>query len=117
MNPNEATPIGTTRVPSQETIAGIISVSGNPNLRNLKITLCYSELSCAIAAVVGSENVNWCNFATWASKTAGRFIRLARFDEHVRVALQRTFGTSDWTKTARDALNHIPGAWFLAMRS
>lgn len=109
MNPNEATSIGTTRVPSQETIAGIISISGNPSLRNLRITQCYSELSRSIAATVGSENVNWCTFATWASKTAGRFIRLNRLDEHVRVALRRTFGTSDWTKTARHALKQIPG--------
>ena len=109
MNPNEAISIGTARVPSQEMIAGIISVSNHPSLRNLRITQCYGELSRALAARMGSENVNWCSFATWASKTAGRFIRLNRLDEQVRLALQRTFGTSDWATTARDALNHLPG--------
>lgn len=45
-------------------------------LRNLKITQYYHDLSQAIAALVGQENANWCTFATWASKTAGTFIRI-----------------------------------------
>jgi hypothetical protein len=109
MNPDEPISTATGRVPSQDTIAEIIADSSNPSLRNLRITQCYSELSRTIAAVVGSENVNWCTFATWASKTAGRFIRLNRLDEHVRNALQRTVGAADWIKTARDTLDHIPG--------
>lgn len=62
-------------VPSPQEIASIIGLERQPVLRNLKITQCYHDLSQAIAARVGSENANWCSFATWASKTAGRFIR------------------------------------------
>jgi hypothetical protein len=46
---NEAVVTRRFRVPSQAEIAGIIAASGNPSLRNLKITLCYSELSRALA--------------------------------------------------------------------
>ena len=67
-------------VPSQSEIADIIAASGDPSLRNLRITLCYSKLSLALAERFGRGNVNWCTFATWASKTAGRFIRLANLD-------------------------------------
>jgi hypothetical protein len=41
----------------------------DPAIRNLEITYCYSQL----AAAVGSTN--WCTFATWASRQAGRTIR------------------------------------------
>jgi hypothetical protein len=61
--------------PSQQEIASIIALDGEPVIRNLKITQCYHDLSRAIAWVLGEGNVNWCTFATWASKTAGRFIR------------------------------------------
>jgi hypothetical protein len=56
-------------------IEAIIALDGAPVIRNLKITQCYYDLSRAIAGRIGAENVNWCTFATWASKTAGRFIR------------------------------------------
>jgi hypothetical protein len=51
-------------------IAGI----ANPVLRNLEITHCYSLLAAAFAARTG-EGANWCTFATWASRQAGRTIR------------------------------------------
>ena len=43
-------------------------------LRNLAITQCYSELSAAVTQRVG-QGANWCTFATWASRQAGRTIR------------------------------------------
>jgi hypothetical protein len=46
-----------------------------PVLRNLLITQTYYELSIALARMLGNENANWCTFACWASRTAGRFIR------------------------------------------
>lgn len=60
---------------SGQEIASIIALDDAPVIRNLKITQCYHDLSRAISSVIGHENVNWCTFATWASKTAGRFIR------------------------------------------
>ena len=53
----------------------IIGLDAEPVLRNLLITQCYHDLSSELSRVLGSSNVNWCTFATWASKTAGRFIR------------------------------------------
>jgi hypothetical protein len=53
----------------------IVRLDAQPVLRNLLITQCYHDLSRELGRVLGSSNVNWCTFATWASKTAGRFIR------------------------------------------
>lgn len=61
--------------PSRQEIDGIIALAAQPVIRNLKITQCYHDLSAAVASVVGAENLNWCSFASWASKTAGRFVR------------------------------------------
>ena len=45
-------------------------------LRNLRITEAYYRLNRAMAAITGSQDLSWCGFATWASKTAGVYIRL-----------------------------------------
>ena len=58
-----------------EKVDYIIALDENPVLRNLLITQCYADLAHGMAGVLGQDNANWCNFATWASKTAGRFIR------------------------------------------
>jgi hypothetical protein len=54
---------------------GRITEEANPVLRNLRITLCYHDLSAALARVVDPGNANWSTFATWASRTAGISIR------------------------------------------
>lgn len=46
----------------------------DPVLRNLCITQCYAELSRSMAAHL-PDGANWCTFATWASRQAGRSIR------------------------------------------
>jgi hypothetical protein len=46
-------------------------------LRNRRITLAYSDLSCHLAALLagdGPPQANWCTFATWSSKTIGTWI-------------------------------------------
>jgi hypothetical protein len=50
-----------------EQIAGL----SDPVIRNLRITECYSRLAAAVTA----DGANWCTFATWASRQAGRTIR------------------------------------------
>jgi hypothetical protein len=52
-----------------------ISAMTNPVLRNLKITQGYHGLKTALTRLFGARNVTWCAYATWASKTAGTFIR------------------------------------------
>lgn len=46
----------------------------NPVLRNLQITYAYSLLAAELAARSG-PGANWCTYATWASRQAGRTIR------------------------------------------
>lgn len=43
--------------------------------RNLRITQGYHDLKMSMTFLLGRRNVNWCAFATWASRTAGHFIR------------------------------------------
>ncbi|MFO0555755.1 MAG: hypothetical protein U0271_45685 [Polyangiaceae bacterium] len=60
----------------------VVALDEHPVLRNLLITQSYFELSSQLSELLGRERgsraapqMNWCTFATWASKTAGRFIR------------------------------------------
>ena len=48
-----------------------IAAMSDPVIRNLRITECYSRL----AAAMPPGGANWCTFATWASRQAGRTIR------------------------------------------
>ena len=59
--------------PSVDEVRRIAAIA-NPVVRNLEITHCYSRLAAAFAAR-GGEGANWCTYATWASRQAGRTIR------------------------------------------
>jgi hypothetical protein len=59
--------------PSVDEVRRIAAIP-NPVIRNLEITACYSRLAAAFAARSGA-GANWCTYATWASKQAGRSIR------------------------------------------
>jgi len=60
--------------PSVEEISAIAE-QDDPAIRNLWITWSYYRLNLAMEAVIGHRDLSWCGFATWASKTAGIFIR------------------------------------------
>ena len=64
---------------------------GNPVIRNLEITQCYSRLAAAFAEGNG-DGANWCTYATWASRQAGRTIRGEDLFEH----LSRNLVTGRW---------------------
>ena len=51
-----------------------IAATANPVIRNLEITEAYAELTAAMRARTGGA-ADWCTFATWASRQAGRTIR------------------------------------------
>jgi len=68
-----------------------ITAIENPVIRNLEITQCYARLADAFLAY-GGDGANWCTFATWASRQAGRTIRGEDLLEHVELGL----GTSRW---------------------
>ena len=71
-------------------MAWIVGLAGEPVRRNLLITQCYHDLSVALRPRLGAEHANWCTFATWASRTAGRFIR----DEEVPTAFRYVLADS-----------------------
>jgi hypothetical protein len=81
--------IASSAVPTVAHVERIVA-HGDPVVRNLQITLCYHELSHALAVRTGGAPANWCTFATWASKQAGRTIR----KEDLARAFERRFEES-----------------------
>jgi hypothetical protein len=63
-----------------------ISAMTDPVIRNLEITHCYGLLSAAMVARTG-RCANWCTYATWASRQAGRTIRGEDLLETLRTRL------------------------------
>jgi hypothetical protein len=82
-----------------------VSAIADPVIRNLEITECYSRLAAA-AVERSSGGSNWCTFATWASRQAGRTIR----GEDLLDQLSRELG--------RDAelLHPVRSAWRWLLR-
>ena len=79
-----------TPAPSVDDVRLIVAIE-NPILRNLEITHCYWRLATAFAARSG-EGANWCTYATWASRQAGRTIR----GEDLLERLGHRLGESRW---------------------
>jgi hypothetical protein len=63
-----------------------IGAIASPAVRNLEITYAYSRLAAATAERTG-PGANWCTFATWASRQAGRTIRGEDLEEQLRTRL------------------------------
>jgi hypothetical protein len=80
----------TPSAPSVGDIQRIVAIE-SPVVRNLEITYCYSRLAAACAARNGA-GANWCTYATWASRQAGRTIRGEDLLEH----LGRRLGQGRW---------------------
>jgi hypothetical protein len=88
--PVRSDPGRSSSAPSVDDIRRIAAIE-SPVVRNLEITYCYSQLAAACAARTG-EGANWCTYATWASKQAGRTIRGEDLLEH----LGRRLGEGRW---------------------
>jgi len=71
--------------PTVQDVRRIAAIS-NPVVRNLEITLCYARLSEAMVLRTG-RCANWCTYATWASRQAGRTIRGEDLIETLRTRL------------------------------
>jgi len=52
----------------------IVAISDLP-LRNLWITQSYFDMSNRLATIIGCPDLNWCGWASWASKSVGPTIR------------------------------------------
>jgi hypothetical protein len=63
----------TNPAPSVQDVQRIVSIA-NPVIRNLEITHCYARLAAAFSAD-SDDGANWCTYAAWASRQAGRTIR------------------------------------------
>jgi hypothetical protein len=94
----------TSPAPTPQEVRQITAIE-DPVIRNLRITECYHRLSAAISARIGSC-ANWCTFATWASRQAGRTIRGEDLLE--RLAAQARTG---WT-----FLHPIRSLWRILLR-
>jgi hypothetical protein len=84
-----------------------IAALPDPVQRNLQITMAYHDLNHALATLLGCKNGNWCAYTTWASKTAGAFIRGERSSLSVQEHLER----ADYVKQTLARLNQVL-AWF-----
>ena len=73
--------------PIVEEVRRIVAIP-SPVVRNLEITHCYGRLSAAIVQRTG-RCANWCTYATWASRQAGRTIRGEDLIETLRTRLNQ----------------------------
>jgi hypothetical protein len=80
---------GSAAVPSVDEVRRIVGIA-NPVIRNLEITHCYSRLAAEFTQRTG-DGANWCTFATWASRQAGRTVRGEDLLDHLgnRLAKRR----------------------------
>jgi hypothetical protein len=90
---------------SVETTIGI----GDLVVRNLQITQGYHELELAMLPLFGPMDVRWCAFATWASKTAGRFIRGEEQTDIIRHFLADAYPEMVHLGSMNEQLTRVPG--------
>lgn len=93
--------------PTQTQVDAIVRME-DPVLRNLHITQAYHVLKVALTDVFGEEDVNWCGFSTWASKTAGAFIRQDVLPGLLAELLDRADAV---TRSIAELQDRLLGAW------
>ncbi len=93
--------------PTQAEVEAIIRME-DPVLRNLHITQTYHVLKVALTDVFGEDDINWCGFATWASKTAGAFIRKDVLPGLLGELLERADAV---TRSIAELQDRLLGAW------
>ena len=69
--------------PGPQEVERIVAIE-DPVIRNLEITHCYSLLAASL-----DVHANWCTYATWASRQAGRTIRGEDLLDHLMRELGR----------------------------
>lgn len=87
--------------------ADAIAAETDPATRNLKITQSYHELTVALTRLFGSKNVSWCAYATYASKTAGAFIRGDEVPSLIRDYVAKADHLDDGVNALNGALRMI----------
>jgi hypothetical protein len=104
---------------TQARVAAVVGMDDDPVRRNYEITQAYADISRAFRDALGFDEANWCTFATWASATAGDFIRgdqVPRFllgrladDEHFSARLAKALAEQDHThpETAPEGVKRL----------
>lgn len=62
-------------ITTPDDVRRVVALEDDLYLRNVLITQGYHDLSQQILARTGGGDMNWCTLGSWASKTAGTFIR------------------------------------------
>lgn len=101
-------------VPGVEDVGRVVALA-DPVLRNLSITWCYARLSAALAERLPG-GANWCTFATWASRQAGRTIRREDLEDALGRAVDRWLGEGAVDDVARAVRTLGAGATFAGIR-
>ncbi len=74
---------------SPDDVRRVVSLDAQPVLRNLLITQSYHDLGQLMRTRTGGGAINWATLGTWASKTAGRFIRNEEIPKPFRALLDQ----------------------------
>ncbi len=87
-------------------VRAIADMDDQPVLRNLLITQTYADISSQLSELVGRRNLNWCAYATWASKTAGTFIREDEVPKALRNLIERAEHKHSYQRNPRERAIH-----------
>lgn len=78
-------PLPGSPIVTPDDVRRVVALEEQAFLRNLLITQGYHDVSKTILARTGGVDMNWCTLGSWASKTAGTFIR----DEEVPAVFRK----------------------------
>jgi hypothetical protein len=78
-------PLPGSPIVTPDDVRRVVALEEQAFLRNLLITQGYHDVSKTILTRTGGADMNWCTLGSWASKTAGTFIR----DEEVPAVFRK----------------------------
>ncbi|MCP3097528.1 hypothetical protein LZ198_01420 [Myxococcus sp. K15C18031901] len=93
--------------PTRADVEAVVHLE-DPVLRNLHVTQTYHQLQVALTDVFGEDDVSWCGFATWTSKTAGVLIRKDVLPELLTELMARADAL---TRSLAELQERLLGAW------
>lgn len=98
------------RRPVRSAEVAVIAGIEDPVVRNLWITHAYHEWGVALSRLMGDDDVSWCGFGTWASKSAGRTIRGDELPGLLRDVIDQSENletTTKWVGRFTGFLSHL----------
>ena len=98
------------RRPVRSAEVAVIAGIEDPVVRNLWITHAYHEWGVALSRLMGDDDISWCGFGTWASKSAGRTIRGDELPGLLRDVIDQSENletTTKWVGRFTGFLSHL----------